>query len=268
MTAFQTTLEKSQALKDQIPDDAQPDQPTGRQALAQWLALPELWLDVAYLRSQLVVTATPDEAAVPFDILRTRLVCLARQHGWRRIAMVSPAGGAGKTTTAVNLAFALGRQSGLRTLALDFDLRKPTMGRVLGARVPLNMTDLMQGQGHLSSVLRRHGQGMAFGLNDGSVGQSSEWLQSVEAVDLTARFEATYAPDLMLIDLPNLAQADDAIGFLPNVDAALIVVEAGRHSSYDIDVIERQVAEQTRVAGIVLNKCTLPDSPFGPRRTN
>ena len=63
-------------------------------------------------------------------------------------------------------------------------------------------------------------------------------------------------------DLPPLFTGDDSIGFLRNVDCALIVVAAEETPMSQIDTAERQVSELTQVMGVVLNKCRITSDDY------
>jgi hypothetical protein len=52
---------------------------------------------------------------------------------------------------------------------------------------------------------------------------------------------------------------DDAIGFLHNVDCALLVAAAGSTTIAQVDACERDIAAHTNVLGVTLNKCRYLD---------
>ncbi|MEL6210616.1 MAG: chromosome partitioning protein, partial [Pseudomonadota bacterium] len=62
-------------------------------------------------------------------------------------------------------------------------------------------------------------------------------------------------PTVMLFDLPPLLVNDDAMAFLGHVDCALIVAAAEKTTVKEIDRCERDVASQTFVLGVILNRC-------------
>lgn len=214
------------------------------------------------LRSQ-IVTLRPGPEAVAFDILRTRILHQAQTNGWKRIAIISPHSGCGKTLTTTNLAFSFARQSELRTLVLDLDLRRATLARTLGQSPAATMGDVLEGRVPFARHALRHGENLAFGLNREPVAHSSELLQSTKTREVLAEIEATYRPDILLFDVPPMRATDDSIGILQFVDAAVIVVAAEETPMKQIDVVERQVAELTNVMGIVLNKCRIMDDEYG-----
>ena len=83
------------------------------------------------------------------------------------------------------------------------------------------------------------------------------------ATAIVDEISETYAPDVMLFDMPPLMASDDNFGFLQNVDCALILVAAERTSMSQIDIAERNVAELTNVMGIILNKCRYAKGAYG-----
>lgn len=225
---------------------------------AAWADLEELTCDPTTLAANRILTAQ-DVRARAFDHLRTRLVHLHHQHGWKRIAIVSPEGGVGRTTLLINLAFALSRQRELRTIAYDFDLRRPGMARLLGQSSAHDLGASLGSDTPLETHMLRQGMNMAFALNTARADRSAELLHRLKTEALLTRIEEIFEPDLMLFDMPPMLVADDAHGFLRTVDAALIVMQADRTPIHQIDLIERQVASLTNVAGIVLNRCAIAE---------
>ena len=201
--------------------------------------------------------------AAPFDLLRTRLLQQAKKNGWRRIGFVSPHSACGKSTTVANLAFSLARQSDTRTLALDFDLRRQGLTRLLNQSPTNNLWEVLEGQIPFSDHSVRHGSNVAFGFNSTYSPKASEILQSAKTQEVLEEIEDQYEPDVMLFDLPPLMASDDNFGFLNKVDAALLLVAAEKTTMSQVDVAERQVAELTTVMGVVLNQCRYMSGAYG-----
>ncbi len=231
--------------------------------LRAWVALPEVDLRQSVMDRNRIVAYAGGADAGPYDLLRTRMVQLARAQGWRRIAIVSPHASSGKTTTTANLAFSFGRQTDLRTLVLDLDLRRPSLAKVLGQNVTGGMGDVLEGRVPFADHGRRLDENLAFGFTGARVENSSELLQSQRSAEVLDQIEARYKPDVCLLDMPPLMASDDTLGFLKNVDCALLVVEAEKTPVAQIDVAERQIAQLTNVMGVVLNKCNYADGFYG-----
>jgi len=220
-----------------------------------WEALAPFKLNRAHLRKRRVVAAEGGRDSAPYDLLRTKIIYQAQMHGWRRVAIVSPDVGAGKTTTLANLAFSFERQRDMRVLCLDLDLRRPALHRVLGQKTDHSMADVLEGRVRFAEHGLRLGQRVGFGLNSAPAPNPSELLLSREARAALDETETDYAPDLTFFDISPLNVSDDNIAFLQNVDCAVIIAVAESTPISRIDQAERQVAELTNVMGIVLNKC-------------
>lgn len=271
MERLQAAIKKARAQRDGVPaprgaGDPARRVPTQKSMLIDeaWATLPELAVDAKKMHRKRITAFEGGTAAAPYDMLRTRMLQQARHHGWKRVALVSPHSGCGKSTTAANLAFSLARQSELRSVALDLDLRRSGLTRLMGQHGPFGMAEVLQGKANFSDHARRYGHNVAFGFNSGArVQTAAEILQSARTADTLADIQQIYAPDVMLFDMPPLYASDDNFGFLQNVDAALILVAADKTAMSQIDVAERHVAELTNVMGIVLNKCRYNTGTYG-----
>ena len=220
-----------------------------------WGAFAPFKLNRALLKSHRVVAAETGRDAAPYDLLRTKIIHQAQMNNWRRVAIVSPDMGAGKSTTVANLAFSFERQRDMRVLCIDLDLRRPSLHKVLGQKSDHSMSDVLNGHVRFSEHGLRLGERVAFGLNNGPAPNPSELLLSQAARDTLEGIEQDYAPNLTLFDISPLNASDDNIAFLQNVDCAIIIAAAESTPIKRIDQAERQVAELTNVMGIVLNKC-------------
>ena len=270
MERLQAAIEKARAQRNLSAD--QFIRPQGAAAAGghgpdidqDWQALTPLTLNAKRLRQGRISPPQGDRDSAPFDLLRTRMLQQCKQNNWSRVAVVSPHAGCGKSTTTANLAFSLARQSELRSIVLDFDLRRTGLSRLLGHKAPMGIGEVLGEQAGFEDVGMRHGPNLAFGLSgETHVSAPSEMLQSNRTVSVLSRLETRYSPDLMLFDMPPLMSTDDNFGFLQNVDCALILVAAEETAMAQIDVAERQVAELTNVMGVVLNKCRYSSGAFG-----
>lgn len=224
---------------------------------AAWEALTPLELPSEdRMEGRRIVALRSGPASSAFDMLRTRIHNIMHDKGWRRLVVTSPTLGCGKTTLAANLLASFGRQSDLRTILLELDMRRPSLGRVITAKPPSGpgIEGVLTGQAAFSDEARRLGRNAAVCVATAPVKQSSELLQGRRAQEILAEIEKTYDPSIVIFDMPPILAADDTVGFLAQADCALIVAEAGRSTTSEIDSTERLLAERTEVLGVVLNK--------------
>lgn len=278
MERLQAAIEKARAQRQDAPPpvaghrpdpeaavpapDTAPSAPAARAEL--WASLSELQINPKRLHRNRITTLETGPDSAPYDMLRTRMLQQARHNGWKRIAIVSPHSNCGKSTTTANLAFSLARQKELYSLVLDMDLRRSGLTRMMGQHGPLGMSEVLERKAGFADQAQRHGTNVAFGFNSGTkVHTPSEILQSRQTKDVLDEISTTFAPDVMLFDMPALFASDDNFGFLQNVDCALILVAAEKTPMSQIDIAERHVAELTNVMGIVLNKCRYATGAYG-----
>lgn len=224
---------------------------TGTDAL--WQALPPVELNQATLIRSRILSQSASRESTPFDVLRTKVLYQMRQNGWRRLAITSPLPRCGKTTTAVNLALALGRQPELRSMLFDFDLRAPAVAEKLGLPKPPSIAPLLGGDRSLAEHGHRLGPNLALALSGEPQMDPTRLLMAGTTRDTLARIQADYAPDILIFDLPSILIGDDARAFLQHVDCALILARADQTRYGDLDSCEREVGEYTNIMGVVLN---------------
>ena len=222
---------------------------------AAWAGLMEFRPKPKHLERGRVVSLTGGATAAPFDSLRTRLLYLMRDKGWKRLAITSPGLGCGKSTVALNLALSLARLADVRTLLIDADMRRPALLRLLGASAHHQIAEVLTGKAAPEEHLLRIGANLAVGTNRMPVTHTAELLQSPAVAGALDRIEATFQPDLMIFDLPPMQVSDDTMAALGLVDCVLIVAAAESTMVQEIDRCERELAARTNIAGVILNKC-------------
>lgn len=228
---------------------------TQHKAESLWLSLRDFVPDQKHLRRNEIVTYQPGRFTSAMDALRTKTVLHMRKNGWRRLAITSPSPGAGKSTLLCNLAMSLTRQPDSRCILFDFDLRNPSVKRLLGADAPHDVTQVIHGTVPFAEQALRVGENVAVSLATRTAEDPLRHLMSRDAEEQLAEIERRYKPDFMLFDLPQLVVGGDTPGFLQNVDCALIVSNAEETTVAEIDMCEQEVAESTNVLGVVLNNC-------------
>lgn len=267
MERLHAAIEKARRQRQSAPQEplsaVRAGAPASEALSKAWDALQRLDIPAAQIRKARLVSFEGGVDAGPYDLLRTRILQQAQKNSWRRIAVVSPHSECGKTTTVANLAFSFSRQKDLRTIALDFDLRRVGLAKVLGVQCRHTMADILERRVPFSAHALRHEANVAVGLNAGPVRNPSEVLQSQQTRDVLDEIEAQFQPDIVLFDMPPLMSSDDNFGFLKNVDCALILAEADRTTTAQVDLAERQVSELTNVMGVVLNKCRYASEGYG-----
>lgn len=187
-------------------------------------------------------------------ILRTRLLNLAREKGWRTILITSTHPGEGKTVTAINLAFALAREHQQTVVLVDGDLRNPCIADYLGFSVQHGLADYFQKEVSLNEIMVWPGVEKLVIVPGGRpIADSAELIGSPEMQELVREMKDRYQDRYILFDFPPLLNVADTLAFLPHVDCVLMVVESGRTSPAEILQAKSWIPEE-KLLGFVLNK--------------
>jgi protein-tyrosine kinase len=214
-------------------------------------------------KNRIVTFADIDPAHATYDMMRTKLLRTLRQNGWTSVAITSPTNGCGKTTTSLNLAFSFSHQPDVRTVLVDLDLRRPAIAREIGLGKAQSMASVLQGTRPVAENFVRYGETLAIGTNTTPVHGSSELLLNAATAGGVASLKAAFQPDVILYDMPPMLMSDDAMAFLPHVDCVLLVAAAEKSRLDEVDKCEQELAEQTNVLGVVLNKCRYTGADYG-----
>lgn len=229
----------------------------GPQAEVQdaWAELAELTLSPRTIKRNRIVALSGGRDATGIDMMRTRVLQQMRDNGWRRLAITSPTAACGKSTIAMNLAMSLQRQPDLRTMLLELDWRRPSISRMLEIDNQLQFGKVLGGEAAFADNALRYGDNLAIASNQTPLSDAAELLGSPKVPQSLARIEADYAPDIMIFDTPPMLVTDDMMAFARHVDCVLLVAGAESTSVKEIDLCEQELASQTNVMGVVLNKC-------------
>ncbi|OED46744.1 hypothetical protein AB838_18790 [Rhodobacteraceae bacterium (ex Bugula neritina AB1)] len=228
-----------------------------------WKALPLLKLQPKLMKRNRIVALQGGHEATGIDMMRTRVLQQMRDNGWRRLAITSPTAACGKSTIALNLAMSLQRQADLRTVLVELDLRRPALARMLGVQDNLSFAHVLEGTRPFSENALRYGANLAISTNQRPWRDAAELLGSAHVPEALSDIETSYAPDLMIFDMPPMLVSDDMMAFARHVDCVLLVAGAESTTVKEIDICETDLASQTNVMGVILNKCRYMGPEYG-----
>ena len=224
--------------------------------LIAWASMEPLLLDGRRMaRNRIVAAERLDPAYLAFDMMRTKIVKSAHDGKWNALAVTSPTAGCGKATIALNLALSLAKQPDLRVVLMDLDLRRPRLSQILGYQTEYSTRGFLTGACRIEEFFVRIGENLAVGASSEVVPHPAELLQDTRTTWSLKRLRQLLRPDILIYNLPPMLMSDDCLGFLGNVDYAMLVVAAEGSTMAEIDVCERALSEESKLLGVVLNKC-------------
>lgn len=228
-----------------------------------WDALREFRPAPAQMTRSRIVAFEGGREAVSFDVMRTKLLQQMRANNWRRLAITSPTAACGKSMIALNLAFSLARQADLRTILAELDLRRPSLAKTLGLENGNNFAKVLEAGAAFEDHAVRYGHNLAFATCSQPVRNSAELLNSPGVATVMAGIELRFDPTVVIFDMPPMLVSDDAMAFMGQVDCVLLVAAAEFSTIKEIDTCERELATQTNVMGVILNKCRHMGQDYG-----
>jgi capsular exopolysaccharide synthesis family protein len=171
--------------------------------------------------------------------------------------------GEGKTTAAINLAAALGRQ-GKRALLVDGDLRNPAVHACFNLERANGFSDLLSGRSMPGTEgLFTDTQLPALRLLVAGTGGDNlyELLDPARVLPVFGQLREQF--DAIVLDSPPLLAAADALKYSGGADAVLFVARAGATDVRRATHAKRLLAGvNAKVAGALLNHAAEPMAYF------
>ena len=207
-----------------------------------------------FRKNRIVAGIANDPAGDIFKVLRTKILQKMRDHNWNVLAVTSPRPGNGKTLTATNLAISIAKDANYSVLLADLDFRRPKIHQVFGFEPEYGLIDHFHKDKPLNELLIHPGLDSLVVLPAGKpVRHSSELLSAPKMLELSKELKERYPNRIIVIDLPPILQTDDALAYMPNVDACVLVVAEGETSPEDIKNSLKLIDEK-KYLGSILNK--------------
>ena len=225
------------------------------------------WISPDYIVSR-AVGLDPDRLArnrcVAFDpgglevefyrVLRAKILHRTEGIGGVTVMVTSALPGEGKTTTAINLAFAFAKSYAQTVLLVDADLRQQKIREFLGFENDKGLADYLLDSCPLSDTIVWPGIEKLTILAGGRTRmESSELLGSPGMKVLVEEMKSRYPERYVIFDVAPVLIGADALAFAQLVDCILFVVQAGRTSLPDVKRAINMLPQE-KVLGMVLNR--------------
>ncbi|MGI4788480.1 MAG: GumC family protein [Janthinobacterium lividum] len=163
-----------------------------------------------------------NSASESYRVLRTNIHFATVDAPARTLLVTSAGPGEGKTTTAVNLAFAL-VMDGKKVILVDTDLRRPSIPKLLNLPLMPGLTDVLLGYVPLAPYEVMPGLSV---LTAGTVPPNpGEILNSRKFRSLVQKL--TEQADIVIFDSSPVLVAADAVILASQMDGTILVVETG-----------------------------------------
>lgn len=190
-----------------------------------------------------------------FNLIRSKLVHLWRERGWRMLGVASATPNVGKSFVSANISAAMSRDPRFQTYLLDLDLRRGTIKDIFGIEPETSIVEYLEGNhGHdplCGYVLQ--GQDLVIIPSITAEVHSAELLASERAQSLFRAMRQSDERNYFICDLPPVFANDDAAIIMEALDGYVIVAQDGKTTQREIEATVSMLGEG-RLAGVVLNK--------------
>jgi capsular exopolysaccharide synthesis family protein len=178
--------------------------------------------------SRLVAWSDPNSlGAEKFRALAVRLDAIRRQHEMKSLQVTSSVINEGKSFVAANLAATLAKYSGAKTLLIEGDLHRPTLGSMFGLKPMQGLSDWWSGrnQNIARFLVRFTGSALWFLPAGKACDRPSEILRSAQLSEAFAQLAGQF--DWIIVDSTPMLPVIDANLWSRLVDGTLLVVREG-----------------------------------------
>lgn len=195
--------------------------------------------------------------AEAFTAVRTHLGFATASSRCQVLVGIGPKLGAGTTSTLCNLAASLGR-AGRRTVLVEADLRRPTMGSYLGLEDTRGLAAVLGGTADLEACIQPWHGGLIDVLLAGPVPDSAgDVLAPGRLGEVFEELRRRY--DVVLVDVPPASTVTDAEIVAASADATLVIARCGRTTEAEVRrTVAGLAAAGTPLVGAVLTMVRLP----------
>lgn len=190
-----------------------------------------------------------------FNLIRSKLVALQRERGWRMLGVVSATPNVGKSFVSANVAAAMSRDPRFQTYLIDLDLRRGTLKDIFGIETQSGIVEYLEEPQSNSMLPGYIPQGQELIIIPSLPGPvlSAELLASERANQLFRAMRNSDERNFFICDLPPAFANDDASIIMEFLDAYLVVAQDGKTTQREIEAAIDTLGHE-RFAGVVLNK--------------
>ncbi len=205
--------------------------------------------------------------AEPYRILRTNIEFNRKNKNMKVLTLVSGGAGEGKSTTLVNLAYTFA-QSGLSTLIVDADLRRPTQHKIFNVSNSKGLTDYLSKGVPIDELVQETKVDGLRVVPSGKLPPGAiAMLNSRRMTELIAELREKF--DMVLVDAPPILGVSDSSVIVRSVDMTALVIQHRRFPRAMLARVKSAVINAGgNLLGAVLNNVDIRMDQYYQYQTN
>lgn len=220
-----------------------------------YVASRHLQPDVKHMEANRFMCYFPDADVIEhYTQLRTQILQKTREKGWNTIMIIGAGPKTGKTLTAINLSLTFAKTCEDTVLLVDCDLRNQSICHAMGIPSEKGLADVILAGVPMNDVMIWPGIDKMTVISGGRpINGSSELLGSPQMAAIVSEMKKRYSDRYVFFDVPASLHLADALTFSPLVDCILIVVEEGKTTHKEIQMM-LDMFPREKILGYVVNK--------------
>jgi Mrp family chromosome partitioning ATPase len=203
---------------------------------------------------RLVAAWSGNPARQPFCVLQAVVAERLDERRATTLGVTAARTGSGTTLTAVNLAIGLAKDARRKVALVDLNLARPAVHTIFGHDVNAGLEDcLFEGVALPKALFCPSVEGLVVLPARGRSSNVAEVLRSAKLAKLLEEFRGTHPRSIVILDLPPIADRNDASVLERLSDALLLVVEDGVTTEREFRRVSGAI-EPSKLLGTVLNR--------------
>lgn len=196
-----------------------------------------------------------DPRSRSFNLIRSKLLELRAERGWRMIGVVSATPNVGKSFISANIAASMSRDPRYQTYVVDLDLRRGSLSSLFGIVPEVSIRSFLEGAdgAAIPSVYSLEDERLLIMATTAGQMHSAELLAGERSQTLLRSMRVSSEDDFYLFDLPPVFANDDATTAMARLDGYVLVAEEGKTKEREIEDAVGLLGAN-RLAGVILNK--------------
>jgi Mrp family chromosome partitioning ATPase len=190
-----------------------------------------------------------------FNLIRSKLVTIQRERGWRMLGVVSATPSVGKSFVSSNVAASMSRDPRFQTYLIDLDLRRGTIKDIFGIETDSGIVEYLEQPEPRNILPGFMPQGQELIIIPSLPGpvHSAELLAGERASEMFGAMRTSDERNYFICDLPPVFANDDAAIIMEALDGYMIVAQDGKTTQREIAATVEMLGHE-RLVGVVLNK--------------
>ena len=198
--------------------------------------------------------ATDEATLSRYEDLKTNLLTRRQDKPVKTILFTSTSQGDGTSTTAINFATSLVKDTDLKVLLVDANMRTPCLHEVFGVDHAHGLSDLLLKVGDMTSRMKKIGATNLYIMPCG--GKHPNPVSLFESSPFDKFLQKTHAWfDFVILDAPPAIGFSEAKVICQKVDGVVLVIGSGTTRRQVALKAKREIQEAGgKVLGVVLNR--------------